>query len=196
MKYGKKLMTLGVGLATSVALLAGPSAAFATEATPEPTVAESEVGMVLESYDSEVAAANGYEIITNADGTQASIPVTEETIAFEAALLAEQSGARYTRVDGPCGWSWINVTNNGNHKTVTSGYTVPRAVISKTWQVQMIGWAGISGSDWKTGPSNPTWEMIFGVFYNGGGFANVTPGSNVVMNNGSVCSSGSPGENF
>ena len=34
------------------------------------------------------------------------------------------------------------------------------------------------------------------MFNNGGEFSNVTPGSAVVLDNGSFCASGSPGENF
>jgi hypothetical protein len=157
--------------------------AYATETTS--------VAMAPSGFDAAVAEANGYRVITGDDGKQRSVAVSPEAIAFERAL--ERS--RTTYVSGPCGNSWINAVSRGNSKFISTGYVVPRPVIAKNWTVQVWGWSGMP-SHWWGGATGPSWSSSWSFSMPGDGFANVVPGSNVVMSDGTVCASGSPGENF
>lgn len=152
--------------------------------------------MVLAGFDIDVAEANAYTIVEQGDGTQQSVPVSPEAIAFEREFVAKQdTRTRTTWVNGPCGNSWINAVSRGNTKFISTGFVVPRPVIAMNWTVQVWGWGGLTSHTWLGG-SGPSWSSSWSFSLSGGDFANVLPGSNVVMNNGAVCLSGSPGENF
>lgn len=185
----------GLAVLLSCALaLAGAVAAGAAEAPEVSETLNFSAAMVPAGFDLDVAEANGYTIVTNADGTQQSIPVSDDAIEFEQQLVRSAAKSRTTWVEGPCGNSWINAVSKGNSGFISTGYVVPRPVIAKSWTVQVWGWSGLPSFSW-TGPSGASWSSSWS-FSGGGDFANVLPGSNVVMNNGTVCVSGSPGENF
>jgi hypothetical protein len=184
--------------ATLVAVTAAPALA----ANPvKPAPAQQETAMVLHSYDADVAAAHGYKIVTNPDGTQQSVPVTPEAVAEDQAIAAANQPApggvhaNRTVVYGPCGSSFIGVTANGNDIIIGTGYSVGRPVIGRVWAVQVFGFGGLPSHTWLGG-SGPKWNSAYAFFYTGGGFANVTPGSSVILDNGAVCYSGAPGESF
>lgn len=191
MRAWKKFLASG---ATAGALAASLFSAMPASAV---TVADGDIqvtqAMTLSGYDAAAAEQNGYKIVTGTDGTQKSVPVSAAAIAYEQ-QLARRVTPKTTFVDGPCGSSWINAKSSGQRKVITTGYTVSHPVIAKSWTTQVWGWDGLRNFSW-TGPSGGTWFSSWS--YNGGGdFANVLPGSNVVMSNGAVCLSGSPGENF
>lgn len=175
--------------ATGAFVLSGALAASADE--PSPQMETVTLAMVPSGFDVAVAEANGYRVVTDADGSQRSVAVSQEAIDFERALAR----TRTTYVSGPCGNSWINAVSRGNSKFISTGYVVPRPVIAKNWTVQVWGWSGMP-STWWGGASGPSWSSSWSFSMPGDGFANVLPGSNVVMSDGTVCASGSPGENF
>lgn len=182
-------------IATGVLIFSGVAAAHASEAPSAETVTVSaSEAMVPAGFDPAVAEANGYKIVTDSTGAQRSVPVSAEAIAFEERLTRGTGLARTTWAEGACGNSWINAVTKGNSKFISTGYVVPRPVIAKSWTVQVWGWSGLPSFSW-TGPSGASWSSSWS-FSGGGDFANVLPGSNVVMNNGTVCVSRSPGENF
>jgi hypothetical protein len=137
----------------------------------------------------------------NPDGTQQSVPVTPEAVAEDQAIAAANQPApggvhaNRTVVYGPCGSSFIGVTANGNDIIIGTGYSVGRPVIGRVWAVQVFGFGGLPSHTWLGG-SGPKWNSAYAFFYTGGGFANVTPGSSVILDNGAVCYSGAPGESF
>jgi len=71
----------------ALALAFTPTAANAAT-TAEPT--RDYFTMTVGGYDAAVAEANGYQIITNEDGTQESVPVTAAAKARAAALPSIQ----------------------------------------------------------------------------------------------------------
>ncbi|WP_426624451.1 hypothetical protein ACPPVW_18160 [Leifsonia sp. McL0607] len=186
----------GLGaIAAGALIFSGAVAAQASETPGAETVTLNvSEAMVPAGFDPAVAEANGYKIVTDSTGEQRSVPVSAEAIAFEERLASSALKARTTWVQGPCGNSWINAVSKGNSKFISTGYVVPRPVIAKLWIVQVWGWSGLPSFSWS-GPSGASWSSSWS-FSGGGDFANVLPGSNVVMNNGTVCVSGSPGENF
>ncbi|GIT81481.1 hypothetical protein LLS1_31500 [Leifsonia sp. LS1] len=193
MKNWKRILASGVAasaLAASLCATAPASAATGAETEGTSTVS---LPMAFSGYDATAAEQNGYAIVTDATGARSSVPVSADAIAFEQ-QLARQASSRTAYVDGPCGSSWINAKSSGQRKTITTGYVVTHPVIAKTWTVQVWGWSGLPSFTWS-GPSGATWFSSW-AFNGGGDFANVLPGSNVVMSNGAVCVSGSPGENF
>lgn len=189
----RKLRTVASAVAAGVlfAALSGAIPATATNSTG--TDSQVDLPMEFTGYDAAVAEANGYSIVTDEAGVTRSVPVSADALAYERQL--ERAVLSRTKfVDGPCGSSWINAQSSGQRKVITTGYTVTHPVIAKNWTVQVWGWSGLPSHHWG-GASGATWFSSWS--YNGGGdFANVLPGSNVVMSNGAVCVSGSPGENF
>ena len=189
----------GAGLILVVmgVILASPTfAAQADEPMPqEATETSATTGLILSGYDPVVAEANGYVIVTDDAGAQQSVAISDEAIEFERQLSRQCIFSRTTWVNGPCGNSWINAVSRGNSKFISTGFVVPRPVIAKSWTTQVWGWGGLPSYTW-VGPSGSSWSSSWSFSLSGGDFANVLPGSNVVMNNGAVCLSGSPGENF
>lgn len=59
--------------------------------------------MTITAYDPVAAAEHGYRVVTAADGTQSSVPVTEQAKRDEA--RAGRSSA-----NGTCGTAWLTVT--------------------------------------------------------------------------------------
>lgn len=157
--------------------------------------------MELKGFDEAVAEANGYEILTDANGVQRSVPVSEQAIAFEISRTAELadasdgSSANRTTVTGNCGTSFVGVTRYGNRIMVGTGYAVFYPVVARLWVVQIYSFAGLPSFTW-TGSSGASWNSAASFFMSAGGVASVTPGSSVVMTNGAVCWSGSPSEGF
>lgn len=192
---------IGVRAASAAALTAalvfsGGLVAQAAELPDSETTLASSAALVPAGFDSAVAEANGYKIVTDSTGEQRSVAVSPEAIEFERQLARTPSITPFTTfVSGPCGTSWINAVSRGNTKVISTGYVVPRPVIVKTWTVQVWGWGGLPSYTWG-GSSGASWSSSWSFTLSGADFANVLPGSNVVMNNGTVCLSGSPGENF
>lgn len=190
MTFGINPIRVGLAAAlTGTLVLSGALAARAADSTQGTETVS--VAMVPSGFDSAVAEANGYQIVTDSDGQQRSVAVSPEAIRFEKSLAM----SRTTWAEGPCGNSWINAVSRGNSKFISTGFVVPRPVIAKNWTVQVWGWSGMP-SYWWGGASGSSWSSSWSFSMPGDGFANVLPGSNVVMNNGTVCASGSPGENF
>lgn len=197
MKRGSRSIRSALTIAVTAALiLTGGAAAQAATVETESTTLLNATALVPAGFDRVVAEANGYAIVADGHGGQHSIPVSADAVEFERRLEQDSSAqSRTTWVQGPCGNSWINAVSRGNSKTISTGFVVPRPVIAKTWTVQVWGWSGLPAFTWAGG-SGPSWSSSWSFSLSGGDFANVLPGSNVVMNNGAVCVSGSPGENF
>jgi hypothetical protein len=193
------------------AALAAPQAAFADAPTGVPEAAAvSSMPMTVGGYDADIAEANGYQIVTNPDGSQSSVPITEDAKAQQAA--AEAAKAEYYQdqntndgmaplgvVDGNCGSSWINATKQANDTVAyQTGYVVWGAVVDSQWDVVATGF--ISGSSVRLYPipNSGTWATE-GALYNviGPGIANVTIATSfAVLASGQVCYSGGPSAAF
>lgn len=79
-KFARRALSITTAVALTLIAALAPQAAFAE--TPGIETPESEsTPMVLVGYDEEVAKANGFQVITNSDGSQSSIAVTDEAKA-------------------------------------------------------------------------------------------------------------------
>lgn len=196
-----------VGLLAFVVGSAAPANA-ATTASAESTVT-TVVQMISGGFRADVAEANGYQILTAPDGTQSSVPITEEAIAQRAAADAAKVSAQSEApaglptpngtVDGDCGSSWINAVKQANNTVAYStGYIVFGAVVSSQWQVVASGFVSGNSVLLNPGPNSGTWETE-GALYNvvGPGLAYVTVATSfAVLASGQVCYSGGPSASF
>jgi hypothetical protein len=94
--------------------------------------------MVSRGYDAKVAEANGFTIVTDADGTQRSVPVTDAAKAIVAS--AKPSGVHVLNtVSGDCGSSTVTAVYAGNAKvTVVSSYRVRLTAVEQQWHVNAV----------------------------------------------------------
>lgn len=82
-RFARRALSMTGAAALTLITALAPQAAFAdTEPAPPPAETTSAfMPMEVLRYDAKVAAENGYEIVTEADGSQHSTPVTPEAIA-------------------------------------------------------------------------------------------------------------------
>lgn len=149
------------------------------------------VPMVVTDFDEEVAAANGYEIIELADGTRASVPVDRLSTNLD-----DLGVENYNTVAGNCGTSTVYMHDDGTGRAyVGTGFRLTRGAISYSWSVTVAGIQGTYTKKFGGGLLNrKEWTGSFTWTVPGSGWytSTVSPSSSVTLNNGSVCSSGSP----
>lgn len=183
---GTCLLALGVVLA--------PSAAQADTAENEPPETFSAVmPMSVIGYDEEVAEANGFKIVTDENGQQTSVPVTDEA----KALVADAPVATpYDTVVGNCGQSWLNGSKGANDVvSFTTGYSVRAAVVLHQWRVSAVGAITSGEKNYAQGAGGPVWSTSGSTTAIGPGWAIVPPLSPVAMVklvDGTTCYSGGP----
>jgi hypothetical protein len=198
-----KVTTIKLGLASLAlfALLAGGS--LPVKAAPhdaDSSMLHVEAEMTLQGYDEDVAAMNGFQIVTSPDGTVSSIPVTAEAEELLRSADSSPESRGYGSVPGPCGTSWVDIKRSAitSMTTVKTGYTVRLPTISRVWSVALYGGAGVASFAFSNllGGTGKTWSDQQQRSYGSGGFGNVVPGSGVTLADGAICLSGSPGANF
>lgn len=160
--------------------------------------------MVAKGFDAQVAAANGYKIVTNADGTQASVPVTAAAAAQKqqavGALSAIQGRTGIVTPDGTgnCGASWASGVKAANDTVkFSTGFQVDLAATHHTWTVYATG--AITGNSWTTSGGGPatggqSWTgAIPSVIGPGvGGVPFLSANASVILVDGTVCYSDGP----
>jgi hypothetical protein len=205
-KVARRALSISGAAVLALTTLLVPQAAFA-DTLEEPTTDSSSASapMTVVSYDAAVAEANGYQIVTNPDGTQSSIPVTDEAKAQQAAADAAkaeyESGGVSARgvVDGDCGSSWISASKIANDTVAyQTGYIVWGAVVDSQWTIVATGFITGNSVTLHPGANAGTWETEGGVNnVVGPGVAGVTTGSSfAVLAGGQVCYSGGPTATF
>ncbi|CAN00463.1 hypothetical protein DOU17_10190 [Clavibacter michiganensis subsp. michiganensis] len=143
--------------------------------------------MSFRGYDSSVAEAHGYRIVTNSDGRQTSVPVSAE--ARRQAVLDNVA-------PGDCGSSFVNAAKLSNDTlAVTTGYKVPFTVAEKTWRVNAVSVFSSHTFPWD-GPSGGAWSAQAAATLVGPGVAVVPLTAHVVVVNGRVCYSAGPTASF
>ena len=197
----RALSITGAAVLTLVVALT-PQAAFAD--TPEPdapeTVSET-MPMTVAGYDAEVAEANGFKLVTHADGTQESVPVTDAAIAQrqqadQLRATAQQDASSPSGI--VCGDSWASGTKIANDTVAFStGFLVYGAAHAHTWTVYAVG--AITANSWTTsgaGPASGTksWTgaipSVIGPGVGGVPFASTS--ASVILVDGTVCYSVGP----
>lgn len=184
-------------LALVLALLSGAGSAVAAEASGPELVIDVEMQAV--GFDESVAAAHGYTIVTDGDGTQRSVPVTAEAHAAEAAIARKHALGRATVVAGSCGTSRIVITDSTGFRTagISTSFNVNRPAVGYSWFVDVTG-GGTSVRRTFSGAlaSRTSWQHTFAhsVPKAGSYIASVARTSNAVLNNGTICFSGGPSD--
>jgi hypothetical protein len=197
-RFTRRALAITGGAALAVLAALAPQAASAD--TPEPEAPETvsvTMPMTVVGYDEEVAEANGFQIVTNPDGSQSSIPVTDEAKALVAD--APDVSARDTVV-GDCGQSWLNGSKGANDTvSFTTGYSVRAAVVLHQWRVQAIGFITSGEKNYAQGAGGAVWSTSGSTQAIGPGYAIVPPLSPVAMVklvDGATCYSGGPSFTF
>jgi hypothetical protein len=197
---------------TAVMLLGGVAPAAADPREERTTTV---IGMNAVGFDEAVAAANGFEIQTLPDGSQVSVPVTPEAVALlesagvEPLVIAPEgtsAGAGEVTplgsasVTGNCGRSSISLYQSTNSKVrMTTSYSVRLPVTTRWWSIALFGVGGFPIFPFNGGAGPASWGTAALLPYQhggAGGFGNVTPGSYVILTDGAICYSGSPGTTF
>ena len=192
------------GLVAAILVVLPVTAANAGTGAPAPTPDSVTISspMVVGGYDAQVAEANGFKIVTHADGSQESLPVTATAVAqlkqADQLRAAARQSAGSSGALSYCGESWVSGSKIANDTVIFhTGFIVHLAAHSHQWTVYATGF--ITGNSWSTsgmGPSsgNRSWDGAMGGVV-GPGVAGVPWGSNsasVVLVNGSVCWSNGP----
>lgn len=199
--------------ATAVAItsLISPAVAVAAPTSPgKPADTTTVRGMQVIGYDSAVAEANGYEIVTDSTGHQSSVPVTPEAQTRDAQKTAPLSFVKkngfgngvtpneleYDEVNGDCGLSYVGAEKGANDRvSYETGYVVNDAVAFYSWRVIASGFlssetAKFSGglSDAEFSASGTLTAKGFGTTFVPG----VSSAAAATLVDGSICYSGGP----
>ena len=206
MRHRKSILA-GVVVAAIVLLPAAAANASTVSPAPTPTPVTTTVhqNMVVKGYDAKVAAANGYKIVTNADGTQASVPVTAAAIAqqkqADQRMVAARTATAVPAASGSgvvCGDSWASGVKKANNTVAFhTGFIVYGAVSFHTWSVYAVG--VVTANGWTTAGNGPvsgtqSWSgAIPSVVGPGvGGVPALSPSASVLLVNGAICFSYGP----
>jgi hypothetical protein len=136
-------------------------------------------------FDSKVAAANGYEIRMDSDGTPYSVKIG-----------STEGPSAENRLPGDCGRPHVYFTPIGNRKAVIdTGFDVTRGpAIDYSWVVTVTDSWGVSRKTW----GGPLWfayhwvgTHTFTSTGTGYAYADVTTGI-AILANGSICYSHGP----
>ena len=145
-KFARHALFIAGAAALTLTAALAPQAAFAdTTGSEVPETFNESAPMIIVGYDEQVAAANGFQVITNPDGSQYSIAVTNEAKAQlqqAEALRAEAQLAAPAAdpVPGNCGSSWASGAKIANDTVAFStGFLVFLAAYEHDWRVNATG---------------------------------------------------------
>lgn len=145
-------------------------------------------GMTVVGFDRAVAEANGYEIVTLPDGTQASVKKGEMTAAGSTTLY------------GNCGHSYVELYNGSGvgQADFRTGFYTSIPAISYRWWVVVRDNNGTSNRNYGGGlswQSNWTsgWQTLW-LYPGGNAWATVMPEDSWALTTaGTICVSAGPG---
>jgi hypothetical protein len=175
------IMALGAIFAsTSIAL---PAQAATEDAGPAAIPTRSSAPMSFRGFDSSVAEAHGYRIVTDADGRQASVPVSAD---------ARSEVVLDNALPGDCGSSFVTAAKLSNDTlAVNTGYDVPFPVAERSWRVNAQSVFSSHTFAWD-GPSSGAWSAQAAATLVGPAVAVVPLTAYVVGDDGTVCYSAGP----
>lgn len=194
------VLALGFVLSTCTGAHAAP-----TEPAP-PSGGVVTVPMQFAGFDVAVANANGFEIVTASDGTQSSVPVTDEAKKIRAEADARAVGAggvggrdgvvTNSIVYGNCGYSYVWAEKQSGDLLITNtGYGVPMDVYARNWSLIITSsWSGGGAYSFPVSGSGPTWDINH--YAKVVGFGNVSASGSTVLVDGTTCYSGNPNASF
>ncbi|MBU2662604.1 hypothetical protein KOI35_03710 [Actinoplanes bogorensis] len=205
----RKIMLSGL-LALGMVTTMIPSAAQAAVGSTD-----DESGMRIGGFDAAVARANGYEIVTLPDGSQASVPAAKAEAARRGSYVPKTgvlvkpskggvSANAYGSRSGNCGTSWVQISPRGGG---SAGLTTGMSLVLDSGGPWDIHW-NVNVSD-RNGTSNQYYDEDDG-YVSGTGLSwagkgrtlnlargsatvKVTAGSFTITGAGWVCFSYAPG---
>ncbi len=119
-------------LALSATLAPWGLTAPATAAPAEKKVIKIYAPMAVIGFDTKVAAANGYEIVTMKDGTRRSVKKGSASGDVSAAGT----------VSGNCGSSYLRMYGSVGRYFLQTGFTLKRGALTYRWGVDVYGPTG------------------------------------------------------
>lgn len=191
-------LSVGAAATLVVAALLVPQAAHADTSETAPETVQSVMPMEVAYYDEEVAAAHGFQLVTDENGETRSIPVTDGARALlaDGSTSPEGTVTPFDTVVGNCGQSWLNGSKGANDVvSFTTGYSVRAAVTGHQWRVSAVGAITSGERNYAQGAGPAVWSTSGTTTAIGPGWAIVPPLSPfgmVTLVDGSVCYSGGP----
>ena len=198
-----KLVRRAALAAVAVAAMAAVTTVPAHASTTSPTHDTLQRGMNLEGFNAAVAKANGYKIVTYANGDEQAVPVHPKAGLRDSPLLVKtKSGGLHADnsstdgIYGNCGYSWITSTQTGtNQIKIQSGFNVAPAAVYFNWFVSLNDANGSStqgaGGYLDFDPSwTGTWTDLYQYEYSIDEV--LSDESFATLDNGEVCSSAGP----
>ncbi|GLZ77337.1 hypothetical protein Afil01_21440 [Actinorhabdospora filicis] len=134
-------------IAVAVAALFTVLLSTAGTAQAEEPSYRGQFGMWITGFDADVAAANGYEIVTYPDGSQQSVPADpdDETREPSAVLHPNSTQVVHDEKWGDCGYSFIEGDQVAPHTIwLRSGFKVNGPAIGFQWTIELQDENGIS----------------------------------------------------
>lgn len=196
MNHGR-IIAGGAAIAVALGLAIGAPAS----AEDLPGVSRTETApMYVTGYDEATAAAHGFRIEVDSDGTPRSIPVTAEARAImDAAKISGSTMEPFNTVPGNCGTSSLFISKNGSTKiNVMTAYSVYIASVQHTWNVDGYVTSGTWSEPFSGLNFSTTWAAthVVSVRDNYEGYGKVRAGSSALLINGFVCTSNQPTDDW
>lgn len=185
-------------LMTTNMAAAAPAVADSLEFEPSTTVKTTP--MYIAGYNEEVAEEHGFKIVTDKDGNEHSVPVTEEAKEIVAAQdePANEDGIELQNiVYGDCGSSSVFIAKSSPTEiSIATSYSVYTTSISHQWEVGGSSPDGVWSEGFSGLNSGSSWSAVHEAYVGDSSdvFAGVTEGSFAQLIDGAVCYSGGPSD--
>ncbi|QZQ53720.1 hypothetical protein KZI27_00320 (plasmid) [Curtobacterium sp. TC1] len=211
-KRNTLIMAAGIGAIASLVFVPAANADTVTP-TPTPETTTSVGTMTVAGYDPAVAEAHGFKIVTAADGSQSSVPITAaakaeaaKAKAFDATAAAKALGASADAVTpqgtkpGNCGISVLTGSKGANDMVnFKTGFTVRLPYQEFNWRVQANGFITGGTKNWHGGAGDGYWRKSSSIKAVGPGTALVpalNSAARSVLEDGTICYSDGPDFSF
>lgn len=189
-----KIRNVAGGLVVAAVLVSVGTPSYASETEPALPPEAIVTPMTVAGYDEAVAEAHGFEIVTHADGSVESVPVTPEAISVSQA--AENVQAR-GEVHGNCGSSFVYADRSGRMVTAQHGYIVAMPVWNRVgWSVSFATAYGVTTVYTPDGPSPAFWQESSGTILPIATTGTAIASGDVIQIDGTICVSGNPSSDF
>jgi hypothetical protein len=207
----KRLLALSVSAA---AMLGFVSLGSAPAKAAESSGPDTETGMYLAGFDAAVAHANGYEVVTLPDGSQASVPADKAEAARTGSYVptvgilkaprsrGEKVDSAYDEKAGECGRSYVSLNERGNQAAnLGTGFFVDNGSAGNPWDVHwhvsILDNGGVSSQNYSEEDgrlAGNAWLARNRVLHltRGFAYANVKTSSVVITTRGWICYSYGP----
>jgi hypothetical protein len=197
-KPARLAVSLGAVAATATALAGVAQALPASASTVQartaavPHVVKVTVPMKVTGFDAAVARAHGYVIRTDAQGREYSVQAGAAATASASADAVSPDNV----IDGNCGSSYLYEYAVGNHAVdIQTGFNVTTPAVAYWWKYWMRDPGGTSSHTHSGGlAARTSWadDERWGALTPGPASAWVDTGSDALLDNGGVCTSGGP----